>query len=100
MKLKVKIALCVLLAVFAVISLTAVLGSLGVIPVSAAGQSYMLREYDGFIGVFSPADAETPMTVTDIRVRALPLGDQIELRAGVNVSDYGAVVRLLEDYGT
>lgn len=91
--------LCLMLAVFAAASLAAVLGSLGVLPAGAMGQYYMLREVDGRIGVFYPADAEEPSMITDISVRDLPMGDRLELAAGVSVSDYGAVTRLLEDYG-
>ena len=94
-----KIVLCVLLAAFAAVSLASVLGSLGVLPAGAMGETYLLRNVDGRIGVFCPADAETPAMVTDIRVRDLPLGDRLELTSGVRVSDYGAVARLLEDYG-
>ena len=99
MKLRIKVALCLLLILFAAMSLAVVLGSLGVLPVAAAGETYVLREYDGYIGVFYPGDAEAPSAVTDIRVKELPLGDRMELAAGVSVSDYGAVLRLLEDYG-
>ena len=94
-----KVTLCVLLVVFAAVSLAAVLGSLGALPTGSMGQSYLLREVDGRIGVFYPADAEEPSMLTDIRVRDLPLGDRLELTSGVRVSDYGAVARLLEDYG-
>lgn len=99
MKRKVKIILCLVLTLFAAASLAAVLGSLGALPAGAMEQTYLLREQDGRICVFYPADAEEPAMVTDIRVRDLPLGDRLELTAGVSVSDYGAVARLLEDYG-
>lgn len=99
MKQTVKIALCVLLTLFAFASLAAVLGSLGVLPAGAMGTGYLLKDVDGRIGVFYPADAETPTMLTDVLVRDLPLGDRLELTAGVRVSDYGAVTRLLEDYG-
>ena len=94
-----KIVLCILLMVFAGVSLVVVLGSLGVLPAGAMGTGYLLRDVDGRIGVFFPADADTPAILTDVRVRDLPLGDRLELTAGVHVSDYGAVARLLEDYG-
>ena len=99
MKRNVKIALCLLLAVFACVSLAAVLGGLGVLPAGAMGPGYLLRDVDGRIAVFYPADAEAPIMLTEIRVRDLPLGDRLELTSGVRVSDYGAVSRLLEDYG-
>lgn len=95
-----KVLFCVLLAVFALVSLATVLGRLGVVPVSAPADSYLLREYEGCIGVYYPADAAYPTMITDIRVRDLPLADRFELINGVGASDYGAVVRLLEDYGS
>lgn len=104
MKLGLKIALCVLLAVFAAVSLTAVLSGLGVIPARAAPASaegaYLLREWEGHIGVFCPPGSDTPTTVTDIRVRDLPLADRISLMSGVSAEDYQEVIRLLEDYGS
>lgn len=99
MKLRVKVALCVLLALFAAMSLAAVLGSLGAIPASAESEAYLLREYRGSVAVFRAADIERPVQVTNIRVAELPLGDRTALAAGVSASDYGAVIRLLEDYG-
>ena len=83
MKLKAKLALCALLMLFAVLCLGAVMASLGVLPASGGDQTYLLREWDGYIGVFFPADADRPASVTGIRVADLPPGDRIELRAGV-----------------
>lgn len=99
MKQNVKIALCAALAVFAALCLGAVLLSFGARPADAAGERYLLREMDGRVAVFYPADAGEPAMITDIRLRDLPLGDRLELTAGVSVSDYTAVARLLEDYG-
>lgn len=99
MKLRVKVALCMLLGLFALMSAAAVLGDLGVIPAAAEGQGYVLREYRGRIGLFWPPEAEEPAELTDILVRDLPLGDRLELAAGVTVPDHAAAVRMLEDYG-
>ena len=99
MRRRAKAALCFVLVLFAAASLAAVLGSLGALPAGSVGPGYALREVDGRIGVFSPADAEEPSLITGIRVEDLPLGDRLELAAGVTVSDRGALARLLEDYG-
>jgi len=99
MKRNTKIVLCILLMVFACASLAVVLGSLGVLPAGAMGPGYLLKDVDGRIGVYYPADAETPTMLTDVLVRDLPLGDRVALTNGIRVSDYGAVARLLEDYG-
>lgn len=99
MKLRVKIALCIALALFAAVSLAAVLGSLGAIPASAEGEAYLLRECDGYIAVYYPADAAEPRQITNIRVAELPMEDREALRGGVSASDDEALARLLEDYG-
>lgn len=100
MKGKIKVALCILLAAAAVMSLAAVLGGIGALDAAAAEEdAYLLREYDGYIGVYYPAEAEEPTTVTDIRVSDLPLADRLALSGGVGAEDYSAVIRLLEDYG-
>lgn len=99
MKLRIKVALCMLLGLLALMSAAAVLGDLGVLPASAEGQGYVLRTYHGRIGLFWPPEAAEPAEVTDILVRDLPLGDQMELAAGITVEDHAAAVHMLEDYG-
>lgn len=99
MNLRVKIVLCIALAVFAAASLAAVLGGIGAVPASAEGEAYLLRECGGYIGIFHPMDAAEPMEMTDIRVAELPTEDQEALRLGVGASDEEALARLLEDYG-
>lgn len=100
---KLKIALCILLAVLAVLSLTTVLGSIGVLNAVAAESepeaAYLLRTYEGYIGIYYPAAADRPTTVTDIRVKDLPVVDRLALDRGVGAADYAAVIQLLEDYG-
>ena len=103
MRLRLKVALCVLLVIFAAMSLISVLSGLGVLPTAApasADGAYLLREWEGYIAVFCPPGAETPTTITDIRVRSLPLSDRLSLTGGVSAADYREVVRLLEDYGS
>ncbi len=101
MKLKVKILLTALLALFAAVSLMAVLSDLGVLgtaePADVPLGAYMLRSWDGYVGVFCPPGADEPTTVTDIRVGDLPLADRLALAGGVAAEDYGQVVRMLED---
>lgn len=99
MKLRVKLALCIALAVFAAVSLAAVLGSIGAIPASTDGGDYLLRAMDGYVAVYYPADAEEPTEITDIRVADLPAEDRQALLSGVSATDRAALSRLLEDYG-
>lgn len=96
---KMKIALCIFLTLFAALSLTVVLGSVGVLDAAAAGEEYLLREHEGYIAIYYPAETKAPTTMTDIRVSDLPLTDRLELKNGVGAADYAAVVQLLEDYG-
>lgn len=98
MKQRIKIGACVLLMVFAALSLAAVLRDLGMIP-AAAMEGYVLRDCGGYIGVFGAGDEEHPRELTNIRVDGLPLGDRRELEQGVPAADYSTVLRLLEDYG-
>lgn len=99
MKTGIKIVLCMALAVFALMSLASVLGSIGALPASAEGGAYLLREYEGYVAVYHPAEAETPSTVTDIRIDDLPESDRTELAGGILAPDHDTAVRLLEDYG-
>ena len=103
MRLQVKIILCVFLVLFAAASFLAVLADLGVFAPAAeegaAAGGYALRVWNGYIGVFSPPDADEPRTVTDVYVRTLPPADRMALIRGVTAADREAAVRLLEDYG-
>ena len=104
MKLRLKIALCVLLVIFAAMSVVTVMTRLGLLPSLAAAASsdaaYMIREQNGTICVFCPPAAQTPAITTEIPVRGLPLADRLALMAGIEADDYSQVVRLLEDYGS
>lgn len=102
MKLRVKIALCVLLMIFAALSLLAVLANLGVLPAvkASAEAMYELRPWEGFVAVFCPPEAETPTTMTDIRVQDLPLADRLAISGGLGAADYDQVIRMLEDFGS
>ncbi len=101
MKLRLKITLCVLLCAFAAWSLATVLGSLGVLPASAEESAvYVVREHDGFVGVFRADDGEVPVLMTDVPVQGLPLTARVELKNGVTAADLDEVMLLLEDFGS
>ena len=59
--------------------------------------AYILREYDGRLGVFEPGGA-VPQTVLDIYIHNLPETDQQALKQGVVAENYAALIRLIEDY--
>ena len=103
MKLWVKLALCLLLALFAAASLLAVLADLGLlggdeVPL-AEDAGYVVRDWDGRLAVFTPPEADSPVTVTDVRVRMLPLSDRLALTRGLPAADRESLARLLEDLG-
>lgn len=101
MKIRLKLILCAALMLLAAWSLTSVLGSIGALPASAAGEDaedYLLGEYEGYVAVWYPAQASIPAMITDISARDLPLQDRVELREGIPAADRDEVMRLLEDF--
>ena len=60
-------------------------------------KAYILREYDGRLGIFEPGGT-VPQTVIDIYIKTLPETDQQALKQGVAAKNYAALIRLLEDY--
>ncbi len=88
--------LCGLLAVFAAISVMTVLGDIGVLSASAEEGAYVLREHEGYVGVFYPGEETDPTMVTDIRVRDLPAGDRRQLAEGIPAEDHQQMLDLLE----
>ena len=94
-----KLALCLALMLLAAWSLTTVLGSIGALPASSTPrEEYLVRDYEGYVAVWYPADAVIPAMVTEIRTEELPLTDRVELRDGIPAVDRDEVMRLLEDF--
>ena len=100
MRIGAKLVLCAILLLLAAWSVLSVLGSIGAIPASAPAEedSYLLREYEGYVAVWYPAEATYPAMITDIRTGDLPLSDRAELRGGIPAADRDEVMRLLEDF--
>lgn len=63
-------------------------------------ESFVLREHSGRVAVFSGADNEDPLAVTDIKIENLPSSDRNKLSKGIAVSDEDSLQRLLEDLGS
>lgn len=61
---------------------------------------FVLREYDGCIGVFSPRSGDGPISVTDIELRSLREADREILSSGIAVADREELLSLLEDLGS
>lgn len=58
---------------------------------------YVLREYNGKIGIFIGDDTE-PELIKNVRVSSLPEADRRLLAQGIQVSDRKELNRLIEDY--
>lgn len=58
---------------------------------------YILREYNGKVGVFS-AENDEPVRITEIEIAALPKADAALLKLGIFVEDEISLQRFLEDY--
>lgn len=106
MKYKLRMTVCgVLTAVALTCAFTALAAPSGMETQALAaendqGEGFVLRAYDGYIGIFY-ADAEkTPMALTDIEVRNLRDTDQALLEAGIHTASYEKVMELLEDLGS
>lgn len=63
-------------------------------------EGFILKEYDGFIGIFSPGFEKIPITVTDIEVSTLREADKELLRAGIYAASREEMMQLLEDFGS
>lgn len=68
-------------------------------PTAAAEADRYLGVWEGRLALFDAAD-ESPTTVYDIWVAALPDAEQQRLAEGVAVGDDGALAALLTDYGS
>ncbi len=100
MRMRWKLIFCAALLLLAVWSLTSVLGQIGVLPASArpeAEDTYLLREYEGYVAVWYPAGAEHPAMITETRTDSLPPSDRAALRAGIPAADREEMARLLDD---
>lgn len=65
----------------------------------SAEYGYVLREYDGAIGVFKAGVSE-PVAVIDIDTRTLPERDRAALILGVYAADDEELNRRIEDYSS
>lgn len=58
---------------------------------------YMLREYEGRIGVFQYG-SEEPEQILDVPVKYLPEYDQVQMAQGIPCHSYQELTALMEDY--
>lgn len=59
--------------------------------------SYVLREYNGKIGVFYLGQ-ESPFQILDVYLSTLPVADQAQIREGIYVEGGDALRSIIEDY--
>lgn len=99
-----KVWICAVAAAGAMVSASAAgtygSGALAASTSAPEGEYYVLREHDGYVGVFSPEGGKTPVHLTDIQVKTLPETDRRQLNEGISVSGDAALAQLLEDLGS
>lgn len=64
------------------------------------GTQYVLREYEGHVGVFAPGSAGKPQDLTEIETSSLRASDRKLLQGGIPVSSRDELLSLLEDLGS
>jgi len=69
-------------------------------PGEMEGAAYILRDSDGYIGVYLPGKASSPEELTAIPVSELRASDQKLLKEGIPVSSRDELLQLLEDFGS
>ena len=65
----------------------------------ATEYSYIIKEYDGKIGVYK-AEEKNPFQVIDVPVYHLPPYDKSELELGILIKDEKELQQKLEDYAS
>ncbi|MBR5941774.1 MAG: hypothetical protein IKZ81_00335 [Clostridia bacterium] len=65
----------------------------------APAGGYVLREYEGAIGVFA-SGSSVPVSVIDVDVRTLPEADRAALANGIFAADEDELNRRIEDYSS
>ena len=104
MKLGIRMVLCVLLICAALTM--AVFTALGFAPgrggepVGGREARFMLGESGGNVAVYSSADPNEPVTVTNIELAGLREADRAEIRAGLIVGTESELLQVLEDLGS
>ncbi len=61
--------------------------------------SYIIKEHDGKLAVYTPNDENTPIAIYDVYIHLLPETDIELLRNGIEVEDEITLQKKLEDFG-
>lgn len=67
---------------------------------SISEEEFILKEYEGYIGIFAGGNGKTPIAVTEIDVDTLRNIDKRLLAEGVRVRGREEMAELLEDLGS
>ena len=59
---------------------------------------YVMKTYEGKIGVFTPDNAEPLYTLEDVHLKSLPQYDQSMLKTGIKIYSEKELQSLIEDY--
>lgn len=70
--------------------------SIADIPVISVGENYLIKEYDGRIGVFTLGDTQ-PIRVIQVYVAYLPERDRCDLKEGIYVNGILRLEKIIED---
>lgn len=63
------------------------------------GEQYIIREYDGRIGIFISGDNQ-PVKVIQVYVIHLPESDRMKLRQGITVNSRSELGKLINDFSS
>ena len=70
-----------------------------VVSYDGAEAEYILRDYDGYVGVFDAEQDRAPLQITAIETGALRQTDRDMLQGGISVGSREQLLLLLEDLG-
>lgn len=98
MKQRVKWLFCAMLAVVAMLCLTATLAKLGVPDIAARKtDEYLVRGYEGLVYVYRLPDTRKPLYVLESAADALNAARRAELALGMRAADDDELREILED---
>lgn len=105
LKAKIISALCALAVVTAAFAVAIYLpaGRAVMMPVaqsvSQTAIGYIVKEYNGKIGVFE-SGSSTPFQVLDIKISRLPPEEQQRLETGITAKDHDELLSIIENYSS
>ena len=75
----------------------AVTGTASADDITPTGNQFILREYNGIIGVFEP-ESDAPFLTLDVSVGTLRAADSENLRRGIVVNSETELAQIMEDF--